>query len=1552
MSKYLSTFLMAFLSLVMFVSPVLMADSSSSAFVVPLAGPSAQAAGLHLVSAGQDGLEVVLDVPAYTLKKGAVGWQFSIPGLEQSSQPGEPRLPFASALIALPPGASVSVELLSDDGGTRLEGYDRIESALGPAPLDAQGNRGGWQAVADSAVYRLDQRYPAVPARVVDDSWLRELRVARLELYPVQYNPVSGTLFLRRHLRVAVHFEGGIPLRAAAAPVLPDAFDSTLQQSVLNYTLARTWRQVPAGDKQSLPVDPYSLAAVAQQSSGPRYKITVDQDGIYRLSYTDLQAAGLDVENLDPRQFRLSSQWQDIPIYVAGEADGDFTSDEYILFYGQKFAGERMASMYPQEDRNWYTYTQQLDDGSYALWHPDFNADMAEKYTDETVYWLTVEPGTWPRMAEIDGDPTGSSAPIAGTFTETIHTERSQYSRMPLPLAEDDWYYLETSGVGTFNYTTTLPSVASGAYTATIEGVVASYYSNDDGSPDHHTRFRLNSYAPSVDNAYWDGRSAHDFQAEIPQTALLNGTNTLYLDTYSDALVSYPRFMLDWFDITYQRLFQAASDRLAFGGVSAAERRYQVSGLSAAAVQAYEITDPFAPRRILNPAVTGSGSYTATFALPSSAGRRYLVLGPTAIRTPKSISFYDPPSLRSSTNGVDYLFIAPTELLAATQQFADYRASQGFDTQVITLTDVVNEFNDGIFHPIAIKNFLAYTFASWSKAPTYVVLVGDGSHDWKRFNPTLYGTGPLYMPPNQAWVDPWQGDTDATNALGTVVGTDVLPDVILARMSVNDVTQLATILQKTEDYEAATWQPWQQHLLFAADNADQAGDFEQTSDEVISHYVEPGFQADKLYVSQYCSGPGSCPGVGTAFLNQLNNTAALFVDYNGHGAPSYWAAEYVMRTTFIPSLTNGGRLPILLSMTCLDGFWFRTSLPSLAEEMVRTSGKGAVATFSPTGLGLATGHDHLQDGFFGAVFQQGEWTLGPATLAAKLNLYAAGSNYDLIQTFVIFGDPALRIPDPYHFTSSPATSAGATLAGEQVSYPLTLTNAGVLTDTFTLQVSGNTWAVDAPQQVGPLPAGESATFPVTVTVPGNVVGGTLDTAVVEVTSQGDHSDRAEMRLNTTGHTLGLALSPDQGKIGLPDAVVNYTLQVTNTGSLPDVYAISLGPHTWTANAPAATPSLGPGASASILISVHIPAGTGDHQQDVLPVMLTSQTLSTKTASALLTTTARTYGVSVSPSFSAAQGLLGAVITYTLDATNAGGYIDTLDVSVSGNAWPVNPQVSFTGPLAPGESVPLVFTVHIPTGIPGGMVDEAVVRVSSQHAPASFAEATLSTTSQIYGLTVWPAQAAQVALPGQVVTYTLQVTNTSSTSDTFSIAVGAAAWQTEVVANTGLIGSGASLTLPVVVHIPSNAADHAADSVTLTFTSQTDPSRMALAQLTTTARLFGVQLSPATAAAQAFPAETITYTLVVTNSGGFADTFAVSITGASWPTLAVPASVGALAPGQTAQLEVIVTIPPGLGGNSVDTALVTVTSQGDPQRSATSTLTTRSGYRVYLPLARK
>ena len=73
------------------------------------------------------------------------------------------------------------------------------------------------------------------------------------------------------------------------------------------------------------------------QYAQPYLKISVAQDGIYRVSAQSLQQAGF--TNGDPRKLQLFHRGKEQVIHVEGESDGVFGSGDYIEFYGQRNDG-------------------------------------------------------------------------------------------------------------------------------------------------------------------------------------------------------------------------------------------------------------------------------------------------------------------------------------------------------------------------------------------------------------------------------------------------------------------------------------------------------------------------------------------------------------------------------------------------------------------------------------------------------------------------------------------------------------------------------------------------------------------------------------------------------------------------------------------------------------------------------------------------------------------------------------------------------------------------------------------------------------------------------------------------------------------------------------------------------------------------------------------------------------------------------------------------------------------------------------------------------------
>ena len=368
-------------------------------------------AAVRVVRSDASGLLLELSTPQYALTPIQVGRQpyesLSVAGLDFTDQAGQPQLPVANAMIGVPPDADITVRVVADDREL-LSGKHVLAPTLSPAPVTDELQPGGWQRVVDPVAYAKVEAYPAQIARVADDAWLRDQRVVRVAVYPFQYSARDQQLTWHRTLRIEVTFNRKASRAFNAVKADSSPFDDVLRGSLLNYDQARAWRAEPIG-----------LARPAVDLT-PRTKIVVDHDGLYQVTYADLLAAGVDVTNVVPSTFHMTSQQQDVAIEVIGEADGHFDPGDSIVFYGQKLRGDILAARYASESDNWLTFGNG--------WHPTFNAQMVELYSDENAYWLSSGGTPGPRMTTSDGTPTGS-APVPAYYTATVHAEKVGYWR-------------------------------------------------------------------------------------------------------------------------------------------------------------------------------------------------------------------------------------------------------------------------------------------------------------------------------------------------------------------------------------------------------------------------------------------------------------------------------------------------------------------------------------------------------------------------------------------------------------------------------------------------------------------------------------------------------------------------------------------------------------------------------------------------------------------------------------------------------------------------------------------------------------------------------------------------------------------------------------------------------------------------------------------------------------------------------------------------------------------------------------------------------------------
>lgn len=916
--------------------------------------------------------------------------RLSLEGANNTDEPGLPALPAIAKAIGAPVGADVAITVTP--GASHILNVDAPvlpgatqNASIDPAVLLAGGDNPVSTLSAyipNPSAYQSNAFYPVALASVVSDGFLRSQRVLGIQVSPVQYNPLQGTLLVYEELTVTVRFKGSRVSSSEGVASEQAEFENLLSQTLENYTQAQYWRQDQEGNNSGRVENDTNgiqseTAAAPWQPPEPGYRIAVEETGIYKIGYDQLSAAGLPVDTINPQSFQMFYQGNEISVLVSGEADGVFDPMDYILFYGQK-----------------------LDD----------------KYTRKNIYWLTYGQANGLRMTGEDGTPAGM--PDVNSYSAESQYEQDLIYSSLAPGADDIdrfvWriLYSEVASYRKWDYAVNLPAPDGGSGYLDVKLLGA--LQNEQINLDHHAIISVNNVI--IADVRWDGITWQDIHAEIPSGLLLAGSNTISVAVGMDTGAA-DFFYVDKIKIQYSSGLSVDSSKgmLFVKYDQPGTWTFPFSGFLNSDLTVFDITDPTNLRIFENGVVTQPTSmYTVTIQADISHPRTFLALSASAIKTvaASAIQLDSPSSLFSLDNQADFIIISHAAFISAANQLADYRKAQGVQTMVVDVQDVYDEFNYGVTAAKPIHDFIQYAYEHWQvPAPVSVLLVGDGNYDPKN---NLTNSLPSYIPPYLANVDPWIGETAADNKYVSISGTDNLADLALGRMSVNSLASAEAMVAKILTYEQpSAYVDWQKSILALAGIADEAGDFAVISDNLLEQALPAQYQAEKNYYGVTYTDIATA----SAALKASINSGKLIVNFIGHGFSTGWSAnrnppENYLRANDVAALTNTGKYPIILAMTCSEGAYHHPTTQAMGEVITRAADKGAIASWSPTGQGVSAAHDYLDQGFLNAVFSDGVPTIGEAILAGSFSLWMSGSSLYTLDSFILFGDPNLLIARP------------------------------------------------------------------------------------------------------------------------------------------------------------------------------------------------------------------------------------------------------------------------------------------------------------------------------------------------------------------------------------------------------------------------------------------------------------------------------------------------------------------------------------------------------------
>lgn len=908
---------------------------------------------------GTDPTEMVLRiaVPDCSVREsyqnGRLFHAIHIPGYGNTGRAGEPMLPVKGYYLAVPEGAYIQIAVLESEIDTR--------SGVSVQPAPRSTVRGdepyvGREFCLDASLYAADRFYPEGPVEIGSYGYLRDVRVVQLRIRPVQFNPRRAEIRVHRNLRVKVDLTGGaFPHRPQSESVRTtgdEPFEAIYRNVILNYCpgIAMPDRlgehvALDEGDGEYLENHPY--------------KVMIEEDGIYEITYQDLIDAGADPNGVDPATIKMFKGGAETAIFVSGQLDGRFDPVDAIRFFAQE-------NMSP--------------------------------FSRINVYWLSWGSRPGLRAENVACCP-GDSFPVPGAFIDTLHFEENHDYRAALPDGEgkDHWFWEKLGAPSTGEYPLNIPDIASGTHDATI-----TVYMHGFTEETHWTEISFNRYLGA--DRTWNGIVEYMTSFPVPSRYISHEANRLYVNCPSED--PFDQILFNWVEVAYRRAHVARDGGLRFVDSGSGPNQYEVTGFPDGDIELLRITNPLRVERMVDHAARdGGGAWTLVFE-DTLDGGEYLAVAAGSMKKPAGIVRDEPSNLRSPAHQADYIVITHPLFIDAAKELVTYRRSEGLGVYVATTDDVYDEFSYGNLDPGAIKDFVSHAYHCWQQpAPVYLLLVGDASCDYRGY---VSGGDDNFVPTHLFIAQHMDHVTSSDDWFGCVAGDDLLPDMLVGRITARSESDVAGYIEKVIAYETESdGEPWRMTAVLVADDPDDAGEFTVICDTLAENFFVPaGFDTVKIYYDRYAS---AC----RQMIIDAIDEGCCFCTYVGHGSNDRWAYERMFVTRDIGEMSNATRYPVVVTNTCKNG-WFDFPLASfpysLAEEFARAPLRGAVACWSFSGLSFAPHAELLAQYLYGALLFDGNHIFGSAACQAKVQYLAVPFVYwDQAVMLILLGDPALEM---------------------------------------------------------------------------------------------------------------------------------------------------------------------------------------------------------------------------------------------------------------------------------------------------------------------------------------------------------------------------------------------------------------------------------------------------------------------------------------------------------------------------------------------------------------
>ncbi len=741
-------------------------------------------------------------------------------------------------------------------------------------------------------------------------------------------------------------------------------------------------------------------------SKGNWVKIQIEQDGIYKLTYSELKKMGFD----DPSKVSVYG-------YGGWPLEEDFTKpyvddlpavpvlrkDDYILFYG------RGTTKWEAQIRNEnFTHTN----NPYSVYGYYFLTDGAEVKVPEQIKY---DKTTSERIETFDDyllhEKELVSINLSGRrlfekLSQSTQTFNDFENRETWGIVEGE-IYVDCKFVP---LTTT--SEAQGEITLSFAG--NKLYNGN-------TSLQSGTYTKGKD---MELAQKYEYKAGDHLSVKLEYKKSQQPST--DGYVDYIRLNVKRQLKTYNEPYTFFRSFKSRNHIS----RFVIEGANSACM-VMDITDP-ANCKIIETELTGS---TMSFTIPESNSLREFVLirtDRTDFPVPVSKGAVECRNLHGWSNK-DMIIISPSTLRKEAERLKEAHETQdGLRVEVVTPEEIYNEFSSGTPDATAYRRFMKMLYdkaASKEDRPKYLLLFGDGAYDnrfvtesWskmsdkERENFLLTFQSENSLDEKSYVTDDYFGFLDDASNEKSVESCPV--DIGIGRFPIRSVSDARKMVNKVIRYmNNEELGIWKSETCFVADdggNADKDKNMHMEQADAAAKTVErqaSDILAGRLFFDNYVKDFSSSNPYEavTSQMNKKLREGLSLINYTGHGNTTSWSDEKVLTQQIIDKFSYS-KLPLWITATC-DFCRFDALATSAGESIFLNEKSGGIALYTTVRVAYADTNEIINRHFLESLFTQdanGQYPVLGDVVKETKRKHTGPRNLN----FTFIGDPAIKLNLP------------------------------------------------------------------------------------------------------------------------------------------------------------------------------------------------------------------------------------------------------------------------------------------------------------------------------------------------------------------------------------------------------------------------------------------------------------------------------------------------------------------------------------------------------------